>query len=387
MSEFQVVKFRAVDRPLTDKQMEFMDRQSSRAEFSKWDFSVEYHYSSFRGDIDGMLRNGYDIFIMDSNIGRRELRLRLPMGLPFSKGVISRYLCVEGLSWEKDKNGAGGILCISPALEDVSYLEIDFGDLFEAATALREMLMSGDLRALYFIWLCCLYDFNQDLEELVEPPVPHGLADFPDSVKFLIELFEVDPLIVDAASEGIPDFDSDEIKSNMERKWIASLSPNQLTEIVRMLLCGDAVDLKNSLQAEMRSQLPAIEWPASNLQRTAETLMNLGETVRKKVDQQNRIKAAAKAKRDAKKAEKERQLRMVEIKAAPDAWLKRASKLVEERGTDNYREAASLLADLREAIGGVEGEKIARKHAAHLAKKHPTLSILKSSLRKCGLID
>lgn len=61
-----------------------MDRQSSRAEFSKWDFSVEYHYSFFRGDIDGMLRNGYDIFVMDSNIGRRELRLRLPMGLPFS---------------------------------------------------------------------------------------------------------------------------------------------------------------------------------------------------------------------------------------------------------------------------------------------------------------
>lgn len=387
MSEFQVVKFRAVDRPLTDEQMDFMDRQSSRAEFSKWDFSVEYHYSSFRGDIDGMLRNGYDIFLMDSNFGRRELRLRLPMGLPFSSSVISRYLCVEGLSWEKDKNGAGGILCIAPALEDASYLEIDFDDLFEAATALREMLASGDLRAMYFIWLCCLHDFNQDFDELVEPPVPHGLADFPDSAKCLIELFELDPLMVDAASEGVPDFDADEIKSNMERNWISSLSPNQLIEIVRMLLCGDAVDLKNSLLSEMRSQLPAIEWPTSSLQRTAETLLNLVETVRKKVDQQNRIKAAAKAKRDAEKAEKERQSRMVEIKAAPDAWLKKASKLVEERGTDNYREAASILADLREAIGGAEGEKIARKHAAHLTKKYPTLSILKSSLRKCGLID
>jgi hypothetical protein len=28
-----------------------MDRQSSRAEFTKWEFKVEYHYSSFRGDI------------------------------------------------------------------------------------------------------------------------------------------------------------------------------------------------------------------------------------------------------------------------------------------------------------------------------------------------
>jgi hypothetical protein len=115
--------------------------------------------------------------------------------------------------------------------------------------------------------------------------------------------------------------------------------------------------------------------------------MDLVKTVRDKVLQQKRIKAAAKAKREAEKAEKERQSRMVAIKAAPDEWLKKTSKLVEERGTDNYREAARILADLRDAIGGAEGEKIARKHAAHLTKKHPTLNILKSSLRKCGLID
>ncbi|MFN7291836.1 MAG: hypothetical protein ACK5YR_08520 [Pirellula sp.] len=387
MSEFQVVEFRAIDRPLTDEQMEFMDRQSSRAEFSKWAYSVEYHYSSFRGDINGMLRNGYDIFVMDSNFGQRELRLRLPMGLPFSGGVISSYMKSEGLSWTKDKDGVGGILSIAPALEDVSYLEMEFDDLFEAATVLREMFASGDLRAFYFIWLCCLHDINQDFEELVEPPVPHGLADFPESAKCILSLFELDPLMIEAASEGIPDFNLDEIKSTMERNWISSLSPNQLTEIIRLLLSGDPVDLRNSLLSEMRSQLPAIAWPTSNLQRSAETLMDLVKTVRDKVVQQKRIKAAAKAKRDAEKAEKERQSRMVAIKAAPDEWLKKTSKLVEERGTENYREAASILADLREAIGGAEGEKIARKHAAHLTKKHPTLSMLKSSLRKCRLID
>lgn len=41
MSENQIIKFRAIDRPLTDKQLKFMDRQSSRADFSKWDFDVE----------------------------------------------------------------------------------------------------------------------------------------------------------------------------------------------------------------------------------------------------------------------------------------------------------------------------------------------------------
>jgi hypothetical protein len=47
--------------------------------------------------------------------------------------------------------------------------------------------------------------------------------------------------------------------------------------------------------------------------------------------------------------------------------------LVEERGTDNYREAASILADLRDAIGGEQGNKIARKHA-HILLRNIQLS-------------
>lgn len=39
MSEYQYVHFMALDRPLDDRQLEFMRRQSSRAEVTRWDFS------------------------------------------------------------------------------------------------------------------------------------------------------------------------------------------------------------------------------------------------------------------------------------------------------------------------------------------------------------
>lgn len=97
MSEFQFVEFRAIDRPLSDHQLEFMGRQSSRAEFSRWEFKVEYHYSSFRGNVDEMLRNGYDVFLTYCNDGYREIRMRLPDGFPFPKSVWSKYIGVEGL--------------------------------------------------------------------------------------------------------------------------------------------------------------------------------------------------------------------------------------------------------------------------------------------------
>ena len=102
MSGYQIVEFRAIDRPLTEKQLAFMERQSSRAEFTKWGFKVEYHYSSFRGDIDAMLRNGYDIFLNYTNYGDREIRLRLPSGLPFPKNVRSKYISTGGLKWSAD---------------------------------------------------------------------------------------------------------------------------------------------------------------------------------------------------------------------------------------------------------------------------------------------
>ena len=78
---------------------------------------------------------------------------------------------------------------------------------------------------------------------------------------------------------------------------------------------------------------------------------------------------------------------MKEMVASPATWLTNAEKLADARGTDNYKAAADILDDLREAIGGEEGDQIARRHAAHLAKKYPTLSRLKASLRKRGLLE
>ena len=101
----------------------------------------------------------------------------------------------------------------------------------------------------------------------------------------------------------------------------------------------------------------------------------------------NESSAEAAERRKAVKQEKERQDRMKKMVKAPRKWLRDADKLVEARGTQNYKAAAEILADLREAIGGDKGAQLTREHAAHLAKKHPTLTHLKSSLRKRALLE
>jgi hypothetical protein len=387
MSEHQIVKFRAIDRPLSDKQLKFMERQSSRAEFTRWEFGVDYHYSSFRGDVDGMLRNGYDIFLMYSNYGCCEIRMRLPHGLPFPNNVWSRYLNSDWLNWSADKVGNAGILKLAPYLE-VGADEIwEFDEFLDATAKLREMLIAGDLRVLYVLWLCGAMSSSDDVEEGMEPPVPHGLATLPRQIVELLAFFDADPLLVKAASLGVPAFKAPGSQVDSANAWLTTLTDSGRAEIIHRLLAEDPIALKAELLSEIRDCQPAVNWPVEQPSRTIAQLLQVCEQLRQKEEEKQKRQAVAKAKREADKAEKQRQARMTEMKAAPESWLTKASKLVELRGTDNYREAASILADLRDALGGVRGTKIARAHAAYLAKQHPTLNVLKSSLRKQQLLD
>ena len=82
MSEHQIVAFRAVDGPVSEKDLEYMRSQSSRAEVTAWSFDNEYHYGDFRGNALEMLRRGYDVHLHYANFGIRKLLIRLPHGFP-----------------------------------------------------------------------------------------------------------------------------------------------------------------------------------------------------------------------------------------------------------------------------------------------------------------
>ena len=127
MSEFQYVYFAAVDRPLDDGQLEFMRRQSTRAEVSRWEFSNEYHFGDFHGQADEMLRRGYDVHLHYANFGIRRLMFRLPSGLPWSPKVFDAYHVEYAIDFKRDNEGQAGTLCFSPEADGGTYDE----DFFE----------------------------------------------------------------------------------------------------------------------------------------------------------------------------------------------------------------------------------------------------------------
>src|SRR6056297_3922792 len=82
MSTYQYSYFAAVDKPLNDKQLQYMRRQSTRAEVTRWQFQNEYHYGDFHGNALEMMRRGYDVHLHYANYGVRKLMFQLPLGLP-----------------------------------------------------------------------------------------------------------------------------------------------------------------------------------------------------------------------------------------------------------------------------------------------------------------
>ncbi len=188
MSEYQFIHFLAIDKPLNDKQLAFMRRQSTRAEITEWEFTNEYTFGDFHGDAKEMLRRGFDIHLHYANFGIRRLMIRLPSGLPCDRRTFNKFRVEGYVEWIADKKGKGGILDIEPEADADTYEEdiFDVDTLLHKIAPIRNLLINGDLRPLYLAWLACNYD-----EESLEPSVPAGLGKLPRELKALADFYEL----------------------------------------------------------------------------------------------------------------------------------------------------------------------------------------------------
>jgi hypothetical protein len=78
MSEYQYYEFQAVDRPLTEREMEALRSCSSRATITATRFVNHYEWGNFKGDPSAWMEKYFDAFLYVANWGTHELSIRLP---------------------------------------------------------------------------------------------------------------------------------------------------------------------------------------------------------------------------------------------------------------------------------------------------------------------
>jgi hypothetical protein len=375
MSEFQRIAFRAIDGPVSEKNLKYMEQQSSRAEITPWQFDNEYQWGDFRGNAEEMLRRGYDLHLHYANFGIRNLLIRLPQGLPDLKAAQS-YLAKDTLRYVKDKAGAGGILSIDPYIENGQLDELwELDDLIDRLIPLRAEILEGDLRPLYLAHLAIVGDGNHGPDEMMEGPVPAGLTNLTDAQQALADFYGFSDGFLAAVAEASPPLPSNSTSDNSSANWLRA----QPAETKDRWLADWMTDPHSIARREMLTQFQksrgAPTWLTASAGRTISQLRVRAEEL-----------AAELNRKASEKSAREKAARLAQIAADPEPTLRETETLLKVRSLNAYESIAKLLAELRESLAGSDRSDLAEQQARKLKQDNPRLRNLTAALRRKGFV-
>ena len=101
------------------------------------------------------------------------------------------------------------------------------------------------------LWLCAADDDYNDPEEIIEPPVPHGIAETATYGGGLLTFFGLDPLLLAAAGKDVNAAPMAESQDQAAR-WVNALDEQPAKDMLLRFLVGDTASEKARLLAAIR---------------------------------------------------------------------------------------------------------------------------------------
>lgn len=378
MSEHQVVAFRAIDAPVTEANLAFMRKQSTRAQITDRAFDNEYSYGNFKGNAFEMLRRGYDFHFHYTNFGDRTLVFRLPRGLP-DPAAAEPYLGKELILSVPDETGPGTILSMEPYVEDSGYFGDDlweFDDLIDRLAGLRAEILEGDLRPLYLAHLAMSMDANHDPEEALEAPVPAGLNALTPAQTALARFYALSPDLIEVASWDGPRPPTSAKPVRTPAEWLGTRPQAKRNAWLTRLVGDDWTGIRGEILSEYRAAEGIPVWATAPGTRTVARLLAEAEALR----EENARKAADKAARA-------RQKKHAEMRVDPSKTVAEYETIILTQSGTAYKKGADLLAELQAALSGTAKAGLVEDFAQKVRERYPTRTSLVSSLKKAGFLQ
>jgi len=371
MGGYEYYEFRAVERPLTKKELADLRRYARDADITPTKFVYEDWYEKFRADANVWMERYFDAFIRNTEWGDRELKVRVPSRF-LDLGTARRYANGHAsLAWEKDGNVILGF-----RLADEPEWEWE-GELDELLP-LRDELARGDLRPLYLAWLAAVQ--FEDEDESLEPPVPPGLGKLTKAQLALADFLDLDAAHLDVAAEASALLD--EPGPAEVRAFISALAPTEKDELLARLLQDEGPELLRALRLRMERQT----WRAEPTEprRTVAQLVRAARALR---DERARQEAAQEARARAERQRNEaleRQKYLDGLAGHEEELWQKVLASIATKLPKSYDDAIRLLVDLRDldARNGA-GEFTARLRKLRNANPHK--AALLRRLNQAGL--
>ncbi len=344
MSEYQYYEFLAVDRPLTQDQMDDLRAYSSRARITPSSFVNVYNWGSFKGNPDKWIEKVFDAFLYLANWNSRQLMFRVPKTL-LDPDTASAYSVEGNLSCRV--KGEHLILSFYSEEEEDECTEAE-GRL-ASLIPLRTDVMHDDHRCLYLGWLLGVQNEELD-DDAIEPPVPPGLGDLNAPLDSLVDFLLIDRDLIAAAAEqsnAVPAFGP---STEDIARWVAELPSKDKDAVLMKMIDGDdlhiAAKLRQRALSEIRGARKTGSESRSNSRRSVDQIVARAEVIaeerRKKKSEQA---AREKARLERERADRRRKhLESLSGKES-DLWTK-ADMLISTKQPKRYDEAVSVLRDL-----------------------------------------
>ena len=337
MSAYQYYKFERLDGYLDAKARQALRAISSRAEISATTFQVYYTYSDLKAEPFELMLKYFDIGFYFADWGSIDAYIKLPLGtlpdalLGFSSGGLHVH--------ENDEYQ----LLIFSLEEYYEYFDDEHAeDFFQHLAALRNGLMEGDWRLVYFMWLK-EFDVDEELEEI--PLIQFDFEHLNEEAKAFTTLYDIPLAWVKALAMVLKEHPSHQAKQTLFQfdTWLHSLTESEKNALLSTLFEQGQLTRQQALAMTRKESLNKSEtyqyWLTSDM---ISPYIDQAQSLL----QQEQADALAK-KLALEKAEKERML--TDIYNQRERFWLQAQKQAERTCASGYDTASRYLHQLFEA--------------------------------------
>jgi hypothetical protein len=381
VSEYQYYEFLAVDRPLTEREMQELRAVSSRAVITPTRFTNHYEWGNFKGDPRAWMERYFDAFLYFANWGTHELMLRLPRRL-LDPATAKRYC--RGEAAAARVKGEHVILEFLSEEEGSDWFEEDEDGSLSSLVPLRADIAAGDLRTLYLGWLLCAQAGElDDAEE--EPPCPPGLGRLSAALEAFVTFMRIDRDLLEAAAAGSLEAEETLPAEDVER-WVSALQEAEKRALLVRLIRGDEPHLRAELVRRFRNSRAASPSDTTAGRRTVGELLGAAKQRTEERRRREAERAARERARQEREAAEARERHLTSLaRRETEAWGE-AEALIATKQPGKYDAAVALLRDLRElAVRSGRREEVEAR-VGRLHEQHAKKPSLISRLRAAGLV-
>jgi hypothetical protein len=366
MSEYQYLEWQAVDRILTADEQSAVNELSSHIDVSSSRAVVTYNWSGFKHNPKQVLLQYFDAYFYMANWGSLRLMFRFPKGL-VDEADIEPYYVDEYISFET--TGQYQLLDLNFRPDDGGWMEPS-NAILSNFISLRADILEGDYRLLYLAWLKAMtfygvpdddkFDENDPDSPAYdrEPPVPPGLKKLSPSLQSFVQVFEIDPFLVQAAAEASPDTKK---ALTVDYAGLVSCLPRAVCDDFLMRLAEGEPGIGLVLRKRLAAFLPQPERLSVMQPRTIHQLLQLAEQLKK--TEKTRQAEAARQKHIAE---------MIALAAREEQTWKKVEDLLDNgrKIASVYDEATGLLEKLKQLSEFQDTGDVFQQRLHRLAEKY-----------------